>query len=106
MMFIFVVDQIHVKVRYNPEMAHHSLQCLAQLATLNGQIFVDDKAKTEYLGHYLLTFLSIFMRQDYIYHHVLLKCLIVWLRAFHNVIFIPFLARLLKTTKLLDWPIL
>ena len=45
--------QIHKKVRHNAEMAHHSLMCISQLASLNGLIFTDDKARLCYLNMFV-----------------------------------------------------
>lgn len=56
--FLFSCFKVHRKVRYNSEMAHHSLQCLAQLASLNGPVFPDDKARAQYLDHFLQAFLA------------------------------------------------
>ena len=43
-------------------MAHHSMQCLSQLASLNGSVFADDKAKTQYLTVYTDGFLQLLQR--------------------------------------------
>ena len=53
-----VVYQVHGRIRDNSEMAHHSLQCLAQLATINGSIFNDDQAKSHFLSTFLAALLS------------------------------------------------
>ncbi|XP_069125670.1 exportin-4-like isoform X1 [Argopecten irradians] len=60
--------KIHRKVRHNSEMAHHSMQCLTQLASLNGNIFADDKARCEYLATFIDGFLQLISSiglQDY-----------------------------------------
>ncbi|XP_002740804.1 exportin-4-like [Saccoglossus kowalevskii] len=49
--------KLHLKVRHNSEMGHHSLQCLTQLASLSGNIFPDEKTQCEYLGRYIQGFL-------------------------------------------------
>ncbi|XP_070568372.1 exportin-4-like isoform X2 [Ptychodera flava] len=49
--------KLHVKVRHNSEMGHHSLQCLTQLASLNGPIFQDEKTQRDYLAHVCQGFL-------------------------------------------------
>ncbi|KAL3883791.1 hypothetical protein ACJMK2_030022 [Sinanodonta woodiana] len=59
--FIF---KLHKKARYNSEMAHHSMMCLSQLASLNGSIFPDDKAKTSYLHSYISCFLEFLTSVD------------------------------------------
>ena len=56
---LHLMFQIHSKVRFNSEMAHHSLQCIAQLASMNGNVFADEKVKTEYLGNFVQTFLDV-----------------------------------------------
>ncbi|KAL4233256.1 Exportin-4 [Mactra antiquata] len=60
--------RIHQKVRHNSEMATHSIQCLTQLASLNGAVFTDDKSRTQYLTNFVesfLVFLSSVDLQDY-----------------------------------------
>ncbi|ELU09303.1 hypothetical protein CAPTEDRAFT_151878 [Capitella teleta] len=49
--------RVHSKVRQHPEMANHSLQCLSQLASLNGPVFADREVSREYLTMYITTFL-------------------------------------------------
>ncbi|CAG5123634.1 unnamed protein product [Candidula unifasciata] len=44
--------RIHQKARFNSDMAHHSMQCLVQLASLNGMIFSKDD-QSQYLTHYI-----------------------------------------------------
>ncbi|XP_041355105.1 exportin-4-like [Gigantopelta aegis] len=56
--------KIHKKARHNSEMAHHSMQCLSQLASLNGSVFADDKAKTQYLTVYTDGFLQLLQSID------------------------------------------
>ncbi|XP_052239002.1 exportin-4-like isoform X2 [Dreissena polymorpha] len=63
-----LIFRIHQKVRHNSEMATHSIQCLTQLASLNGPVFLDDRARTQYLTVYietLLQFLGSVDLQDY-----------------------------------------
>lgn len=50
---------IHRKIRFNSEMAHHSLQCLSQLSTLNGPVLSDDKSRCEYLDNFTRAFLEL-----------------------------------------------
>ena len=54
--------QIYRKVRFNSEMAHQSLQCLGQIASMNGPVFSDDTAETEYLANFLTEFLEFLSR--------------------------------------------
>ncbi|KAK7494569.1 hypothetical protein BaRGS_00014222, partial [Batillaria attramentaria] len=58
------VTMVYRKVRHNSEMAHHALMCLSQLASLNGHIFPDDKARTHYLTNYLEGFLHLLLQID------------------------------------------
>ena len=46
-------SQVHQQVRTDPNMARDSLQCLAQLASLHGPIFSDDKAQSGFLSHFI-----------------------------------------------------
>ncbi|CAL1532791.1 unnamed protein product [Lymnaea stagnalis] len=55
--------RIHQKARFNSEMAHHSLQCLVQLASLNGPIFTDE-AGPQYLSQYIEGFLQMLSQID------------------------------------------
>ncbi|CAG2254595.1 unnamed protein product [Mytilus edulis] len=48
---------IYKRVRYNSDMANHCLQCISQLASLNGPVFPDDKSKCQYLAFLLGAFL-------------------------------------------------
>ncbi|CAH1799119.1 unnamed protein product, partial [Owenia fusiformis] len=56
--------KIHEKVRHNSEMAHHSMQCISQLATLTGAVFSDDTAKRDYVAHFLQGFLALLASID------------------------------------------
>ncbi|XP_060554653.1 exportin-4-like [Ruditapes philippinarum] len=65
---IQLIFRIHQKARHNSDMATHSIQCLTQLASLNGPVFPDDRARTQYLTYYsetLLDFLTSVDLQDY-----------------------------------------
>ncbi|XP_076466305.1 exportin-4-like isoform X2 [Babylonia areolata] len=60
--------RIHKKVRHNEEMAHHSLMCISQLASLNGIVLSDDKARLQYLTTFvegLLQLLTCVELRDY-----------------------------------------
>lgn len=60
--------QIHEKARHNSEMSNHSSQCLSQLASLNGPVFPDDRARTQYLNVYIETLLQFLARYSiYVY---------------------------------------
>lgn len=54
--------QIHKKVRHNSEMAHHSMICVSQLASLNGHVFHDDDQKMQYLIKFVEGFLQLLSR--------------------------------------------
>ena len=49
-------------MRYNSDMSHHSMTCISQLASLNGAVFPDDKAKLEYLVSFVSGFLELLSR--------------------------------------------
>uniref|UniRef100_A0A8C5ED76 Exportin-4 n=1 Tax=Gouania willdenowi TaxID=441366 RepID=A0A8C5ED76_GOUWI len=42
---------VHSKIREDSDMAQDSLQCLAQLASMHGPIFPDERAQISYLAH-------------------------------------------------------
>ncbi|XP_064413937.1 exportin-4 [Latimeria chalumnae] len=44
---------VHRKIREDTDMAQDSLQCLAQLASLHGPIFPDERAQVDYLAHFI-----------------------------------------------------
>lgn len=56
---LIVLSQIHKKVRHNSDMSHHSITCISQLASLNGIVFPDDKARLEYLNAFIRGFLEL-----------------------------------------------
>jgi hypothetical protein len=58
----FVYPQIHWKVRENPQLAHHSLNCLVQLASLNGTVFANKDVRVQYLANYMQNFLNLVTR--------------------------------------------
>lgn len=73
--FPFSSHQIHSKVRHNQEMATHSLQCLSQLASLNGPVLPNQEACSKYLSNYLTNFLHFIQKYanhttELIYHWV------------------------------------
>uniref|UniRef100_A0A4W3H4C1 Exportin-4 n=1 Tax=Callorhinchus milii TaxID=7868 RepID=A0A4W3H4C1_CALMI len=44
---------VHRKIREDSDMAQDSLQCLAQLASIHGPIFPDERAQVDYLAHFI-----------------------------------------------------
>ncbi|XP_069058368.1 exportin-4 [Pleurodeles waltl] len=44
---------VHRKIREDSDMAQDSLQCLAQLASLHGMIFPDERSQIDYLAHFI-----------------------------------------------------
>ncbi|XP_043929121.1 exportin-4 [Protopterus annectens] len=44
---------VHRKIREDSDMAQDSLQCLAQLASLHGPIFPDERSQVDYLAHFI-----------------------------------------------------
>ncbi|XP_069695986.1 exportin-4-like isoform X2 [Periplaneta americana] len=55
---------IHWKVRENPQLAHHSLNCLVQLASLNGAVFASKDVRVQYLASYMQGFLNLVTSVD------------------------------------------
>ncbi|XP_059177669.1 exportin-4-like isoform X2 [Physella acuta] len=55
--------RIHMKARFNSEMAHHSIQCLVQLASLNGLIFTKE-TQPQYLAQFIEGFLQMLSQID------------------------------------------
>ncbi|KAJ8985759.1 hypothetical protein NQ317_014412 [Molorchus minor] len=51
--------QIYWKVRDIEQLAHHSLSCLVQLASLSGAVVSSDEPRLKYLHSYLITFLNL-----------------------------------------------
>ena len=49
-----------MRIRDDSELGHHCMECLSQLATLNGAIFADDAARVSYLSVFITTFLNLF----------------------------------------------
>ena len=45
--------KLHYKVRHLPDLCHHTLNCLVQLASLNGPIVANSEPRVHYLTHYL-----------------------------------------------------
>ncbi|XP_071955681.1 exportin-4-like [Antedon mediterranea] len=49
--------QIHSLVRQDPEVCHHALQCLVQMASLSGSVFLAEEQRQEYFTNYIRCFL-------------------------------------------------
>ncbi|KAK7874402.1 hypothetical protein R5R35_001498 [Gryllus longicercus] len=50
---------VHWKVRENPGLAHHTMNCLVQLASLNGNVFASKEVRLQYLANYIRSFLNL-----------------------------------------------
>ena len=51
--------RLHCKVRHLPDLCHHTLNCLTQLASLNGPCVANKEIRLRYVGHYLTQFLHL-----------------------------------------------
>ena len=56
-MFVLIF-QLHMKIRHSEELAHHTLNCLIQLSSLNGSVMTKKETRVEYLGAYVTEFLG------------------------------------------------
>ncbi len=54
-----LVLQLHLKIRHDSELAHHTLNCLIQLSSLNGSVMTKKETRLEYLSNYLRSFLGL-----------------------------------------------
>lgn len=54
MMYVY-----YFQVRDVDELAHHSLNCLVQLASLSGGIVNNDESRIKYVHNYLMNFLNL-----------------------------------------------
>ncbi|GAB6027178.1 hypothetical protein CHUAL_013931 [Chamberlinius hualienensis] len=63
--------KIHWKVRSSAEVAHCSLNCLIQLASLNGTIFSNMQDRVKYLTTYLYGFMNYFVSNELHEHEIL-----------------------------------
>lgn len=45
--------KLHFKVRLLPDLCHHTLNCLAQLASLNGPVMSNKDVRVQYISSYL-----------------------------------------------------
>lgn len=50
--------RLHYKVRMLPTLCHHTLNCLTQLASLNGPVVANKDIRVQYVTHYLTLFAS------------------------------------------------
>ena len=50
--------ELHLKVRHDSELAHHSMACLVQLSSLNGFVFAKKEDRLNYLTNYLTQFMK------------------------------------------------
>ena len=50
---------LHMKVRHDSELSHHTLNCLVQLASLNGNVMTGKDTRMAYLTNYLTHFLKL-----------------------------------------------
>ncbi|XP_011647101.1 exportin-4-like isoform X1 [Pogonomyrmex barbatus] len=50
---------LYWKVRNNPQLAHHAMNCLIQLASLHGRILNGEQLKVQYLTNYMQRFLKL-----------------------------------------------
>jgi len=50
---------LYWKVRSNPQLAHHAMTCLIQLASLHGKILNTEQVKMQYLTNYMQRFLKL-----------------------------------------------
>lgn len=59
---------LYWKVRNNPQLAHHAMNCLIQLATVNGKIMETEAEKLQYLSNYMERFLNFLTNVDIVDH--------------------------------------
>lgn len=57
---------LYWKVRNNPQLAHHAINCLVQLASLHGRILSTEQVKLQYLTNYMQRFLKLISSIDVI----------------------------------------
>ncbi|XP_018403866.1 PREDICTED: exportin-4-like [Cyphomyrmex costatus] len=50
---------LYWKVRSNPQLAHHAMNCLIQMASLHGRILNGEQVKVQYLTNYIQRFLKL-----------------------------------------------
>ncbi|XP_018372809.1 PREDICTED: exportin-4-like [Trachymyrmex cornetzi] len=52
---------LYWKVRSNPQLAHHAMNCLIQLASLHGRILNGEQVEVQYLTNYMQRFLKLIL---------------------------------------------
>lgn len=50
--------RLHYKVRNLPDLCHHTLNCLTQLASLNGPVMTNQDVRVQYISHFLTQFVQ------------------------------------------------
>jgi len=50
---------LHYKVRLLPDLCHHTLNCLTQLASLNGPVLTNKDLRVQYVSHYATQFVHL-----------------------------------------------
>lgn len=48
--------RLHFKVRNLPDLCHHTLNCLTQLASLNGPVMTNKDVRVQYISNFLTQF--------------------------------------------------
>ena len=51
--------RLHCKVRLLPDLCHHTLNCLTQLASLNGPVLTNKDLRVQYVSHYATQFVRL-----------------------------------------------
>lgn len=51
--------RLHYKVRHLPDLCHHTLNCLTQLASLNGPVLANKDVRVSYVSHFLTQFVHL-----------------------------------------------
>lgn len=51
--------RLHYKVRHLPDLCHHTLNCLIQLASLNGPVMTNKDVRVQYISHFLSHFVQL-----------------------------------------------
>ena len=49
---------LHLKVRHDSELSHHTINCLIQLSSLNGTVMTKKEVRLEYLTNYVMQLLA------------------------------------------------
>lgn len=77
-------------MRSHNELAHQSLQCLAQLASLSGSIFPDERSRDEYFQFFVVNFMDLFQEYEknrylFLNLELYLEILILIFAVFHQL---------------------